>query len=107
MSASKSLGVFVAYAPKKQFEIRNIYPSSPTAKIGQVIRVNRDGIAYLRVPKVGNSLDVCCDGNKLLYVGSSSWSSDWDLSHNVGPGKIGLNEQIATFTFDKLDDYMV
>ena len=88
----------------KELEVKEIAPSSPTGKIGQVVHVNPNGIAYMRIPKSGNSLKVSC------YSGASKL-----LVRNGGTGLFGnrsglsappdSNDQIMTFTFDKIQNY--
>lgn len=85
----------------RALEVKEIAPSSPTGKIGQVVHVNPNGIAYMRIPKSGNSLKVCS------YPGSKA------LLRNIGPfinrsassAAPGSNDEILTFTFDKIQDY--
>lgn len=87
----------------KELEVKEIAPSSPTGKIGQVVHVNPSGIAYMRIPKSGNSLKVCS------YGGGSK-----TLLRNISGGPFvnrsaslaaESNDQIMTFTFDKIQNY--
>jgi hypothetical protein len=85
--------------------VREIAPSSPTGKIGQVVRVNPSGIAYMRIPKSGNSLKVCSvrSGNKMLIRNGAGTT----FAHrSILPGVLDPNDQIVTFTFDKIQNYV-
>jgi hypothetical protein len=86
-----------------ELEVKEIAPSSPTGKIGQVVHVNPNGIAYMRIPKTGNSLKVCSypTSSKLLLrnIGGGPFMN------RSAPSVSGSNDEIVTFTFDKIQDY--
>ena len=86
----------------KELEVKEIAPSSPTGKIGQVVHVNPNGIAYMRIPKSGNSLKVCSypAGNKILFR-----SIGGVMNRSASPSAPESNDEIVTFTFDKIQDY--
>jgi len=88
----------------KELEVKEIAPSSPTGKIGQVVHVNPNGIAYMRIPKSGNTLKVSyySAGSKLLLrnVGGGPF-----MNRSAAPSAPESNDEIVTFTFDKIQDY--
>ena len=85
---------------KKEPEVKEIVPSSPTGKIGQVVRVNPNGIAYMRIPKSGNSLKVCSyPGNKTFL------RTTGPFVNQAASIASGSNDEIVTFTFDKIQNY--
>ena len=86
----------------KELEVKEIAPSSPTGKIGQVVHVNPNGIAYMRIPKSGNSLKVCSypAGNKILFRGIGGV-----MNRSASLSAPESNDEIVTFTFDKIQDY--
>jgi hypothetical protein len=81
-------------------EVKEIAPSSPTGKIGQVVHVNPNGIAYMRIPKSGNSLKVCYPGSNALLRNIGPF-----MNRSASPAAPGSNDEIVTFTFDKIQDY--
>jgi len=92
-------------ADEKSFEIVGLSPSSPTGNIGQVVRVNPNGIAYMRVPKYGKRLDVCCykTGDKIQVKPSAIPRVRWNT--NLAQGRVDADEKLVTFTFDKILNY--
>jgi hypothetical protein len=88
----------------RELEVKEITPSSPTGKIGQVVHVNPSGIAYMRIPKSGNSLKVSCysAGSKLLL---RNGGGDPFINRSASCAPPDSNEQILTFTFDKIQNY--
>jgi len=89
----------------RELEIKEIAPSSPTGKIGQVVHVNPNGIAYMRIPKSGNSLKVCSypEGNKMLFRSSGGGPF---INRSASQAAPESNDEIVTFTFDKIQDYI-
>lgn len=88
----------------RELEVKEIAPLSPTGKIGQVVHVNPNGIAYMRIPKSGNTLKVSCfsAGSKPLLrsIGGPF------VNRSASPAAPESNDEIVTFTFDKIQNYI-
>lgn len=89
----------------RELEVKEIAPSSPTGKIGQVVHVNPNGIAYMRIPKSGSSLKVCSypAGNKILLRNIAGGPL---TNRSASPAAPESNDEIVTFTFDKIQNYV-
>jgi hypothetical protein len=89
----------------RELEVKEIAPSSPTGKIGQVVHVNPNGIAYMRIPKSGNSLKVSCysAGSKLSLRNIAGGPL---TNRSASPAAPESNDEIVTFTFDKIQNYV-
>lgn len=96
---------------KKKFVATiGVSPSSPTAIIGQVVRVNPNGVAYMRAPKAGGTLTVYChrapdEPSSTGLTGNLKATSGVRWYRTGIESPVNPDEKIVTFTFDKILNY--